>query len=472
MSSETVHLLVLVHGMWGNPSHLDSLRKGIKERYSQPDCPKGPDGEQLEVLLAETNQDEHTYDGVDWGGERVAEEILAAVKRLEDTGKKVTRFSMTGYSLGGLVSRYAVGILHQRGFFENVAAVNFNTVATPHIGLPRYRTFISSVASFLGPTLLSRTGEQFWAVDKWSPRGRPLLEVMADPDRVFYQALCQFQHLRIYANAVHDLTVPYPSAAIEADDIFYEHMTNGIDIELDEQYAPLIKSYHLPDTPPPPPIVPKPLTREWFTNVRLPLPPVLQFKFPYNILVFVALPFIMPLFLTLVLTRLTLSMRASRRRLRLLEKEESSVDRLMHVIAKLERNMEDTMADMLDGPASPEPPLAEESSYSSAPPKAILATPEGESSALENGERPAKAERVESVTVSHPSGRPPTVLMTDLQLRLVRMLNTLPHLKKEIAFIHPVQNAHGPIICRDPKRFPSHKLGEGVVRHWADHFIF
>ena len=79
MSSQTVHLLVLVHGMWGNPSHLHSLHKAIKERYCEPDSAKGPNGEQLEILLAETNQEEHTYDGIDWGGERVAEEVRGSV---------------------------------------------------------------------------------------------------------------------------------------------------------------------------------------------------------------------------------------------------------------------------------------------------------------------------------------------------------------------------------------------------------
>ena len=91
---------------------------------------------------------------------------------------------MTGYSLGGLISRYVVGcvdlealglhrivllivqksILHQRGFFENVIPINFNTVATPHIGLLRYRGFMSKVFAYFGPKLLSRTGEQFYAV--------------------------------------------------------------------------------------------------------------------------------------------------------------------------------------------------------------------------------------------------------------------------------------------------------------------
>ena len=55
-------------------------------------------------------------------------------------------------------------ILGRRNFFEKVTPVNFNTVATPHIGVPRYKTFRSSLITYLGPKLLSRTGEQFFAV--------------------------------------------------------------------------------------------------------------------------------------------------------------------------------------------------------------------------------------------------------------------------------------------------------------------
>jgi hypothetical protein len=74
-----------------------------------------------------------------------------------------------------------ISILHQRDFFATVTPVNFNTVATPHIGLLRYPSFFSKLGSFFGPRVLSRTGEQFYATDKWSKTGKPLLEVMADP---------------------------------------------------------------------------------------------------------------------------------------------------------------------------------------------------------------------------------------------------------------------------------------------------
>jgi len=74
-----------------------------------------------------------------------------------------------------------ISILHQRNFFAAVAPINFNTVATPHIGIIRYPSFFSRLGSFIVPRFLSRTGEQFYARDKWANTGKALLEVMADP---------------------------------------------------------------------------------------------------------------------------------------------------------------------------------------------------------------------------------------------------------------------------------------------------
>lgn len=115
--------------------------------------------------------------------------MIKEVEKLHEEGRQVAQFSITGYSLGGLVSRYVIGILHQRNFFETVSPVNFNTFATPHLGLPRYPNFFSALATSLGPTFLSRTGEQFFALDKWSSTGRPLLAVMADPGEIIRSVL-------------------------------------------------------------------------------------------------------------------------------------------------------------------------------------------------------------------------------------------------------------------------------------------
>ena len=73
-SENTNPLQVFIHGMWGSPSHLDSAARVIQEA-------KGNNGQlvdagtpDLHVLVAVTNAEDHTYDGIDNGGERVAQE--------------------------------------------------------------------------------------------------------------------------------------------------------------------------------------------------------------------------------------------------------------------------------------------------------------------------------------------------------------------------------------------------------------
>lgn len=110
--------------------------------------------------------------------------------------KKVTRFSIIGYSLGGLLSRYAVGILYSTGFFDDgkVKPVNFATIATPNIGLLRYNTLLSTVTNTFGPTFLSRTGKHFYAkdADEWGAgEGKPLLEVMSEKGAASRDSYCQ-----------------------------------------------------------------------------------------------------------------------------------------------------------------------------------------------------------------------------------------------------------------------------------------
>ncbi|KAG6868194.1 hypothetical protein C0993_006407 [Termitomyces sp. T159_Od127] len=446
----SVHLLVLIHGMWGNPGHLSELKRIITETYAS-----SSDNTQIEVLVAETNSENSTYDGIDWCGERVAQEVADKVAELEEDGKTVERFSVTGYSLGGLIARYLIGILYQRGFFTNVAPTNFSTIATPHIGLPRYPSFFSAVTSSLGPKLLSRTGEQFYLVDQWSASGRPLIEVMADPDRVFYRALQSFQHIRIYANAVHDMTVPYVTSAIEIEDPFALHETNGIEIKFDEDYPILIKSFEVPPTPPTPAPKPMMLSPDWWRTLkpkRPLLPPALQLRFPFNLVLYIILPLLIPVFVSLVAVRFTLATKASRARIRLLEEDKTNTQKLIDILAELENKVEHAVEDLVkDSSARAEPvnspPLEEQT---------IAAT---SSSALDSKAEKGKAKQVAALPILMP-----------VQVKAAGWLNQLP-LKKQLAFFPDVRNAHAIIVCRDVKRFEMHRRGEGILRHWAASFV-
>jgi len=451
-----VHLVVLIHGMWGSPEHVSTAAEIIAEVHSKP---KNAGDPELNVLVAHSNRETHTYDGIDWGGERVADEIIDRVKVLrEEAGKTVTRISVLGYSLGGLVARYVIGILYARDFFKDIQPVNFTTVATPHIGLVRYKTWFSSVAAAIGPRFLSRTGEQFYCADKWSSTGAPLLQVMVDKERVFYKALASFRNVTIYANAVKDRTVAYVTAAIELTDPFVDFQTSGIEISFDSDYAPLIESYSLPSTPPPPPPKLPMLSVENLKRYQLRLPPFLQRPFPVNVLIYAALPLLIPTFMVMVLVRFSLASRASRQRIKLLEKESSEPDsmKLINLLREIEQEVGDTIADLVDEPGSPD---YSAHSLDNTVKVMTLSNPATESHAV-----------VEPGSLEDGALRDTDPILTPLQKQMVASLNSIPTMKKKLAFIPEFVNSHATIICRDPVNFPFHSVGKGVIRHWADNF--
>src|SRR5690242_10105759 len=104
--------MLTASSLWGHPAHLKYLTTSIKERY--------PD---LDVLVPKSNAGSFTYDGIELGGERVANEVEARLEELKQNGHTINKFSITGYSLGGLVSRYAIGLLYHRGVFEQIQPV-------------------------------------------------------------------------------------------------------------------------------------------------------------------------------------------------------------------------------------------------------------------------------------------------------------------------------------------------------------
>jgi hypothetical protein len=64
-----------------------------------------------------------TCDGIELGGERVCREIEEEIEKLAEAGKEIKRFSIVGYSLGGLVARYVIGLLYSKGFFDRIEPV-------------------------------------------------------------------------------------------------------------------------------------------------------------------------------------------------------------------------------------------------------------------------------------------------------------------------------------------------------------
>ncbi|KAJ3905587.1 putative serine esterase-domain-containing protein [Lentinula edodes] len=419
----------------GSTKHLEPAIRVFSARHCQPNSNSElaiESQNQVQVLLIEANQGSRTYDGIDWGAERAAEEIQEAIRKISSEGDRVTKFSITGYSLGGLYARYVLAIIYAKHFFDTVQPMNFTTFATPHIGIPDVKhSLFSYLSRCVGSRMLGNTGKQLYCLDRWGETGH----------LVFWKALNSFQNIDIYVNAVHDIMVPYVSGAFELLDPFEAHI-DDIQVEFHSHYFPMLKSWTLRDD------------REHkissscleHLEVWKPLPfmgPFIQWNFPFNLILMTLFPIIIPVVIVLLPITFALNTRSSGFRVKSLERASMSAqEKLAQIFATLDHSMMDML----------EQPTPNNTSTST--------TPDTISTVAE----------VKTTPISRK--QPPTTITSNLsaaQQRMVVDLNQLP-VRKHLTWIHPTRNSHAIIICREKDQFPGHALGEGVLRHWADHF--
>uniref|UniRef100_A0A453RZB9 DUF676 domain-containing protein n=2 Tax=Aegilops tauschii subsp. strangulata TaxID=200361 RepID=A0A453RZB9_AEGTS len=200
------HLLVMVHGILGSTNDWQYAANEFVKQL--------PDD--VIVHCSEKNMNTLTLDGVDVMGERLADEVLDVISRKPE----LTKISFLAHSVGGLVARYAIAKLyrHPNSTFDSKAegticgleAVNFITVATPHLGsrgnkqVPLLFGFITieKVASRVIHWIFRRTGRHLFLTD--SAEGEPpLLQRMVEDygNLYFISALRAFKRRVAYANA-------------------------------------------------------------------------------------------------------------------------------------------------------------------------------------------------------------------------------------------------------------------------------
>ena len=92
--------------------------------------------DELHILVAKRNSGSFTYDGIELGGERVCAEIEEELQAIAERGGKIRKLSVVGYSLGGLVARYAVGLLDAKGILDTVECMVSYHLA-PFVFLPQ-----------------------------------------------------------------------------------------------------------------------------------------------------------------------------------------------------------------------------------------------------------------------------------------------------------------------------------------------
>ncbi|GMK57805.1 hypothetical protein CspeluHIS016_0406390 [Cutaneotrichosporon spelunceum] len=422
-----VHLVLLLHGLYGSSANLWCLEEEIERAHAASDCRL-----ELHTLNANSYTGALTWDGIDVNAHRVASEVDKEIECLEQQGRRVTVFSITGYSLGGLIARALVGELHARtpSFFAAHRPASFCTIATPHLGVLRYGSWRSMWVHAIGQRLFSRTGQQLFCLD--TDLGRPLLAQLADPNDKYLRALNVFPRIVVIANAVNDLTVPYATAAICTHDPFVDHARDCLCVELEGK---TVTRYYKPDPEedevereliPSAPATPQPEradNRPW-------LPPVFytNWRGPLRYAVFPFIPFLLPTVLTIVAVTFAFHSFQSAQRIRL------------HSEAR--RRL------LAEGPDTPTP----------------IETPQPS--------RPVTPAHLDAEGISTPPlapTNPSQPLITPLQQDIIRAFNGLPQLERIVAWFPGAFNAHAVIIARNAHnpRWAFQSEGRDVVQKWA-----
>ncbi|KAF4554929.1 Serine esterase-like protein [Elsinoe fawcettii] len=445
ISGKADHLVVLVHGLWGQPSHLEYLSKSLREAYNE---------DQIHLLVAKSNANYFTYDGIETGGERITHEIEGEIKKLEEKGTSIQKLSVIGYSMGGLVARYAVGLLDSAGLFKTIKPVNFTTFATPHLGVRAPLTGTASqVWNVLGARTLSTSGQQMFLVDTFRDTGRPLLSLMADPNSIFIRGLSKFQHRTLYANILNDRSVVYYTAAISSTDPFADLNTVELHTLKDTDSVILDPSHPASHKAPTIPPLLSRIRSAATTTVT---------SIPWAFFLTVLLPIGTVFFLTSAGVQTIKS--AQRRKAHdsgktgvEVSKYRSApfiVDELRSVADRVYNAAAHTVGGGQGEEYLPTPPPEEAE-------RQPLVTKEGSKETLVEGKtREVKGEGEEKW---------PTLALTKEQFEMIESLDQVGFTKYRV-HISTVRHSHAAIVVRQPWR-PGFGQGRTVVKHWVEGFV-
>jgi len=218
---EPFHLVILQHGICGDhEKDLANISSKLQNHFPG----------KLHTVLSDANSGGAlTFDGIKAGGERLANLIKQSFLR---PGGAI---SFVCHSLGGIYARQALGVLEEEGWFETfqITAMNFVTLATPHLGIGEF----SNSTSLTKPIeLLSR----LIPPGPWKKNWATIHSLALNSDTVPnlargapLRALKRFQRRAAYGNLIDDLFVrPCSALMLPRLPEFTDALEPGIPMEL------------------------------------------------------------------------------------------------------------------------------------------------------------------------------------------------------------------------------------------------
>lgn len=224
-----MQLIILIHGMWGKAGDFNYIVNELEQvgyvtydyaisGTSEASASESPAGI---VYCTRSNEGYFTYDGIDVCGLRIANEISHVVRQLQTQDWKISELSIVGYSMGGLMARYAVGLLYTRGIFDEITPRALVTTCSPHIGVNVLsKSKGARLFNFVGSWSMARTSRQAFLRDSDQPHQLPLFLYLTQKNTSCTKALSLFGRRVLYANVFNDHRCEFYTAAAETTDPF------------------------------------------------------------------------------------------------------------------------------------------------------------------------------------------------------------------------------------------------------------
>jgi hypothetical protein len=307
----------------------------------------------------------------------------------------------------------------------------------------------------LGARTLSASGRQLFTIDNFRDTGKPLLEVLADPESIFIKGLAKFERRTLYTNIVNDRSAVYYTTGISKTDPF----TNLDNVKLN-----YLKGYEDIILDPAAPVTSRDpeefdlafhgrILKSFKTTIdRLPLLLALIVFIPIGVVAF-------------LINSGFQSFRSSRR-IRLHESGLAGIQTGNYRVPLLITGVREAVEDAYENLNS-----TQSNEY-------LMSGTEEEEVAAQGKPNSPTGERSQSVRKSSSAisdGDPekpeshnpdvPTLALAPYQFRMIQALDSVGWRKYPV-HIHKVAHSHAAIIVRTEK--PSFSEGRVVFRHWLD----
>ncbi|EMS61116.1 hypothetical protein TRIUR3_14236 [Triticum urartu] len=202
------------------------------------------------VHRSECNHSKLTYDGVDIMGERLAEEVHQVVQRK----RNLRKISVVAHSLGGLISRYAIGRLYEEstseepclnmekhsdqesmcrgGKIAGLEPMNFIASATPHLGSRWNKQLpflfgvplLEQTAAETAHLIVGRTGKHLFLSDRDDGKPPLLVRMVEDGDDGKFIALNFEKDIVGWSTSSIRRQHELPKLELEANNEKYPHV--------------------------------------------------------------------------------------------------------------------------------------------------------------------------------------------------------------------------------------------------------